>query len=201
MLNLLVLLVWVCVCVSADVRAPAPGFMTAWRKEALRAVPDIAVLHAPFTAFSADASQVNVSIVPAMAQTAKSLGVTVIWTCGSMSQFDTMTLDERKALNQAWVTEAHKLGMYVIVHVGTTVQQDAVLLAQHAKSIGADAIASVPPYYEVPSTAAQVIQFLQPIAAAAAPLPLFYYHIPGTTKCTISATDLLTEAATPRPVS
>lgn len=37
---------------------------------------------------------------------------------------------------------------------------DAVELAKHAQEIGADAIASVPPYYRTASTVDQVIDFL-----------------------------------------
>jgi dihydrodipicolinate synthase/N-acetylneuraminate lyase len=38
--------------------------------------------------------------------------------------------------------------MYAIAHIGTTSQLDAIALAQHALADGADAIASVPPFYE-----------------------------------------------------
>jgi dihydrodipicolinate synthase/N-acetylneuraminate lyase len=39
-------------------------------------------------------------------------------------------------------------GMYAIAHVGTTVQLDAIGMAKRAALDGADAIATVPPYYE-----------------------------------------------------
>ncbi len=40
----------------------------------------------------------------------------------------------------------HANGLYIIAHVGSNVLSEAVELAAHAASIGADAIASVPPY-------------------------------------------------------
>jgi N-acetylneuraminate lyase len=104
--------------------------------------------------------------------------------------------------------------MYAIAHCGSTVQLDAIGLAKAAKLDGADAIASVPPYYERsvavllsclfssshrPSTVAALIAWLQPIAAAVPDLPMFYYHIPGTTYVNIQIFDLLTEAQTALP--
>jgi len=74
----------------------------------------------------------------------------------------------------------------VLIHIGTTVAKDAIELAQHAASIGADAIGAVPPYYEQAPDPATLVQFLAPIAAAATQLPFYYYHLPGVTHCTFS---------------
>lgn len=46
-------------------------------------------------------------------------------------------------------------------------QADAVEYARHAASIGADAIAAVPPYYEKPTTWQQVIDFFTPVRSLA----------------------------------
>ena len=71
------------------------------------------------------------------------------------------------------MTAAHAHNLYVIVHVGTTVLQEAVALAAHAAEIGADAVASVPPYYSQPGSIDQLIDFLHPITQAAHGLPLY----------------------------
>lgn len=57
-----------------------------------------------------------------------------------MSQYDTLTLQERKEIAIAWVTAGHSQTppLYICVHIGTTVQRDAMELAAHALSIGAD---------------------------------------------------------------
>ena len=60
-----------------------------------------------------------------------------------MGEFDALTIEERKALAAAWTAAARPHGLYVIVNVGTTVLAEAVELAQHAVSVGADAIAAV----------------------------------------------------------
>lgn len=200
-------------------------------------MPQQIVLSAPFTPFHDDASRsLNVDPVPALAANTVALGANTVWVCGSMGQFDSMTVAERKTvrgraarvvavakthrsdapppcvrvsmavqLAEAWVKAGHDNGLYMIIHVGTTVIQDAVELAEHAQSIGADAIASVPPcvlplrvarlsprsltaldvcrYYQKPSTIQDLVDFLKPITEAAPKLPFWYYHIPGQTSC------------------
>ena len=98
-----------------------------------------------------------------------------------MGQFDTLTIAERKSLVEAWSSACKAEGLYFIAHVGTTVVGEAIELAKHAAAAGADAIASVPPYYETTSDADTIVDWLEPICDAAPGLPLYYYHIPGST--------------------
>eukprot|EP00043_Microstomoeca_roanoka_P015188 m.151554 g.151554 ORF g.151554 m.151554 type:complete len:346 (-) comp16200_c8_seq6:211-1248(-) len=171
-----------------------------WRQQQLAAVPASALLHAPFTPFHNDTTRsVNIDVISKMAATAAQYGVTVIWTCGGMGEFYTLTVDERKLINEAWVEHGHANGLYVIAHVGTTVLSDAIELAKHAKSIGADAVATVPPYYEQPGSIDELIAFMKAIEDVATPLPMYYYHIPGSTHYSINALDLLDAAASELP--
>lgn len=43
-----------------------------------------------------------------------------------MSQWSTLSLSERKQLAQEWVTQGHKYGLYIIVHVFTESLPDAI---------------------------------------------------------------------------
>eukprot|EP00035_Acanthoeca_spectabilis_P016206 m.327981 g.327981 ORF g.327981 m.327981 type:complete len:305 (+) comp16496_c0_seq30:303-1217(+) len=114
------------------------------RGEMLTKMPEEIVLHAPFTPFGpAPGYEVNVSVIPALAAQAASTGVNTVWVAGTMGQFDSMTVAERKAIAEAWVTAAKSQSLYVIVNIGTTVRSEAIELAAHAAQIGADAIASV----------------------------------------------------------
>ena len=149
------------------------------------APPPNAVLHAPMTPFTASGA-VNISAVPALVRDAAASGVNFVFVVGGMGQFDLLTIAERKAVATVWVEEGRPLGLYVCVHVGATAQADAVELAAHAASIGADAVASLPPFYERPATAQALAGWLAPIAAAAGPLPFFYYHIPANTAVALS---------------
>ena len=75
----------------------------------------MAVLYAPLTPFHNDTtrsvlsllafthhthpptvSSINLDGIPALAKTAADYGVTVVWTCGGMGEFYSLTLDERK---------------------------------------------------------------------------------------------------------
>jgi N-acetylneuraminate lyase len=161
-------------------------------------MPEMMTLHAPFTPFKRDdARSLNASAanIDKLAANAAAKGVTTIFVPGSMSQFETMTLEERKILMTNWVVSGHKHHLYVILHVGTSVQLDAIELAKFAESLGADGIGSVPMYYESSSDVPTIIDFLRPIAAGAPTLPFFYYHLPQVTNAQILVSDLLDLAA------
>ena len=163
----------------------------------LQKMPELMLLNAPFTPFQRNALRtLNATHdnIEKLAQQASVHGVTTIFVPGSMGQFETMTMNERKILMSQWVEYGHKYGLYVILHVGTSVQQDAITLAQYAQSIGADAIGSVPMYYESSSDVSTIINFLTPIAAAAPNIPLFYYHLPGVTNAKILVSQLLEQS-------
>eukprot|EP00039_Didymoeca_costata_P019340 m.337141 g.337141 ORF g.337141 m.337141 type:complete len:329 (+) comp18057_c0_seq1:31-1017(+) len=155
------------------------------------------ILHAPYTPFINNS--VNLKVIPALAKQAAKSGVTCIWIGGSMGEFDAMSTSERKALTTAWVTAAKEENLYTITHVGSTVISDAMDMAKHAVEVGTDAIASVPPYYEIAHDEEEVLVILKAIAAAAPDTPFFYYHIPGMTKTDISVATLLELAKTSMP--
>lgn len=137
-------------------------------------------LHSAYTPFGPLPEQaVNVTAVPTLAKRAKAQGVNTIFVSGSMSEFDTMTVAERKSLIQAWLSAAQEHHMYTIVNVGTTVKADAKELAKFADKNGADAIATVPPYYTRCGDIPTLVDWLADVASAAPDLPLWYYHIPG----------------------
>ncbi len=161
----------------------------------LASLPRLVTLHAPYTPFGAagTARPLNASAaaVDALAAQAAASGVNLVWVPGSMGQFDTLSVAERKELLAAWIPAAKKHGLYSVAHVGSPVQGDAIELAEYAAAQGADAVASVPGYYETYQSAEAVAEFIAPIAAAAPHLPFYFYHIPGATLANIHAVDLL----------
>lgn len=56
---------------------------------------------------------------------------------------------ERKQVAEMWIPAAKKAGVFAIIHIGATSIAESRELAQHAEANGADAIAAVPPFYEV----------------------------------------------------
>ena len=190
MVMLLVVCAWVSVALPIE---SAPG---------LSRMPQDMVLSAPYIPFCHDGSlNVSSANVEALVANAAAFGVTTLWVPGSMAQFDTMSVAERKLVLERWVQAAHQHSMYVIAHVGSTSAMDAVELASHAAEVGADAIGAVPPFYERQFTVDTILDFLTPIVSAASALPFFYYHIPGMTGADVKMTDLFLAAAAPVNVS
>ena len=77
------------------------------------------LLNAPWTPFRDTASrEVNLDVIAAQVAFAKSQGVTHIWISGLMSQFDQLTMEERKAIALTYIPLIRKAGIYSILHVG-----------------------------------------------------------------------------------
>ena len=190
---------WILLSALATVACAAAGLpldqhtCEAW----LKLMPETMILHAPYTPFKADDARslnATAATIDLLAAQAKSFGVNTVWVPGSMGQFDVISVSERKVLLQHWISAGKKHGIYVIAHVGTPIQSDAIEMAEYAVSLDADAIASVPGYYEDYTDVESVARFIAPIAAAAPQTPFFYYHIPEVTGATIQAFELMNTA-------
>jgi N-acetylneuraminate lyase len=151
------------------------------------------LIAAPHTPFDAEGS-LYVDVVEDQAALLAESGVTGAFICGTTGEGLSMTTDERKALAERWVGVASRR-LKVIVHVGHTSQRDAIELARHAGQIGAAAVGALPPFFFKPTTAAQVVEFCRPVAAAAPELPFYYYNIPSMTGVNVSMVELLQIAA------
>jgi len=157
--------------------------------------PNPMLLHSAYTPWTLDGA-LNVTKYSTMAQAAqaKAMGVNTVFVCGSMAEFDKMTIDERKTLAEAWLEWGTAEGLYIIVNVGTTVLAEAKELAAHALEHGAAAIASVPPYYNAAPDIPTLVSWLKDMASAAPTLPFFYYHLPGVTQVNIPIATFMAEA-------
>jgi N-acetylneuraminate lyase len=148
---------------------------------------------APYTPFDADGS-LYLDVVEEQAALLAESGVGGAFICGTTGEGLSMTSGERKDVARQWVTVAGKR-LKVIVHVGHTSQREAMELARHAGQLGAAAVAALPPFFFKPTTAAQVVEFCRPVAAAAPELPFYYYNIPSMTGVNVSMVELLQIAA------
>lgn len=110
---------------------------------------------------------------------------------GSTGECPSLTLTERKSLCDAWARLGPAHELKVIFHVGSNCQLDAVELAGHAAHQQVDAIAAYAPHYFRPANVADLISFLQPIAAAAPQLPFYFYDIPSLTHVELPMMELL----------
>ena len=172
--------------------------MVSYQQSYSKQLPEFIYLYPPFTPFNNDSElSVNLDAIPPLAKTAHNFGVNFVWVGGTTGQFDTLTMDERKSILSAWIniTKSESYNFYIVFNVGTTVQTDAISLAKYAYDIGADAIASTPPYYELCSSDfTQLFNFFKPIISASNNLPFFYYHIPSMTGYNIQIHEMLDSA-------
>jgi N-acetylneuraminate lyase len=104
--------------------------------------------------------------------------VTGLYINGGTGDGSKLTTRERKDI-AAWMLPAvQSAGKRAIVHVGQTLQREAVSLSEHAMSFGADAVASIPPK----GSWDEIVQYYTALAATGA--PVFVYYIPGVTGVT-----------------
>jgi dihydrodipicolinate synthase/N-acetylneuraminate lyase len=94
--------------------------------------------------------------------------------CGTYGSGPLMSAEERKRVAEIIIKEKGKAA--VIVHVGAPSTVEAVDLARHAESAGADAVGAIPPYYYAYSQA-QLIDYYRALIKAVK-IPVFLYNNP-----------------------
>lgn len=97
---------------------------------------------------------------------------------GSTGEFTTLTLEERKQVNAAYV-EAAAGRVPVVAGAGALSTTEAIELTAHAKEIGADAVMIVPPFYGAMPFDEMVDHFAA--ISEAVDLPIMYYNLPEAT--------------------
>lgn len=148
---------------------------------------------APFTPFLPDES-VDFSTVPLLAKQLVRNGVVGAFICGTTGEGVSMTSYERRQLAEEW-KKALPPELKLIVHVGHQSLAESCVLAQHAESIGADAIASIAPGFFKPVGVDDLVHWTKRVAAAAPKVPFYYYHMPSMTGVRISAAQFLMRAS------
>ena len=139
-----------------------------------------------------DAGELNVSAGTELIERLIRAGVSGLFVCGSTGEWNTLSLDERKQYAEHAVGVANGR-VKVMIHSGAYATRDAVSLAKHAESIGADAISALPPQGSVYSEA-EVWAYFQEIAQSVS-LPLYLYHLPQTFGAQITMAALLEKLA------
>lgn len=104
-------------------------------------------------------------------------GADGVYVGGSSAECFSLTQEERKKVLELAVKVAD--GKQVVAHVGAIGTGIACDLAAHAKKAGADAIASVPPFYH--GFQPGEIKGYYTAIADASDLPVIIYNVPGTT--------------------
>jgi len=103
---------------------------------------------------------------------------------GTTGMGPAMETSERKRVAEVVVKETNGR-VPVIVQVGASNPNASLELARHAEKIGADAVASLTPFYYHPGEDA-IIEYYEKISRAT-DLPLFVYNIPPNTGFNVNA--------------
>ena len=110
-------------------------------------------------------------------------GVDGFWVAGATGEVTSLSGEERRVVTEA-VIDASASRAKVIVHVASGNHRESLALAAHAEQCGADAIASIPPYF-VPVREQEIIDHYRRLADGCG-LPLFAYHLPMCTHVPIT---------------
>ena len=103
-------------------------------------------------------------------------GVSGLYVGGSSGECIYLGVQERKETLEA-VMQAAGGRITIIAHVACNNTKDSCELARHAQSVGADAIAAIPPiYFRLPEKA--IAKYWNDISAAAPELDFVIYNIP-----------------------
>jgi dihydrodipicolinate synthase/N-acetylneuraminate lyase len=115
-------------------------------------------------------------------------GIRGVWILGSYGSFPLLSVEERKRVAEITLKAAEKLDMFSIVQIGSPGIKKALELADHAQRSGADAIATVLPYYYSSASyrEANFFKYFKTLLESVG-LPLIYYNNPKTTGFTPSS--------------
>lgn len=144
------------------------------------------ILAAVVTPFTEDLA-VDVAGIRAQAEHIIGGGVNGLVPGGSTGEFTTLTLDERKQVNAAYV-EAAAGRVPVVAGTGALGTDDTIELTRHARESGADAAMIVPPFYDAPSWEELLAHYTA--VSEAVDLPIMYYNLPGNTGVELTAQQL-----------
>jgi 4-hydroxy-tetrahydrodipicolinate synthase len=111
-------------------------------------------------------------------------GIHGIFPCGSTGEGVLLSLEERKKVAEITVKEAAGR-VPVIVHTGSLDLKEALELTLHARDVGADGAALIPPYYYTVDDAT-ILQYYSTVARRVPDFPLYVYNIPGNVKNSVS---------------
>lgn len=129
------------------------------------------LITAAVTPLTDDGAAVDRDAIRPYAEFLVAHGADGVFACGTTGEGVLLSLDERRTVAAAF---REALEGVLVVHAGAQNTADTVALAEHARSIGADAVAVIPPPY-YPFDADSLTAHFVAAARACAPLPFFCY--------------------------
>jgi dihydrodipicolinate synthase/N-acetylneuraminate lyase len=130
--------------------------------------PLIVAAVTPLTSGGAD---VDLAAIPPYARFLADHGADGVFACGTTGEGVLLRTDERRAAAEAYRDAVEGV---LVVHAGAQTTAETVALATHARDIGADAVAVIPPPYYPLDPESLTAHFVA-AARAASPLPFYCY--------------------------
>lgn len=138
------------------------------------------------TPFNSDET-VNYDALKALTVKVLDEGADGIYACGSSAECYLLTDEEKQKTIETVVKAAN--GAFVVAHVGDIGTKKTIELARFAEKAGADAIASVPPFYFAYGSGA-VEDYYKDLASSVK-IPTLVYNIPSATGCNLTIEQLI----------
>ena len=149
------------------------------------------LIAAPFTPMHQDGS-LNLAVIPSYYEMLKANKVNGAFICGSTGEGVSLSLNEKKAVAEAWAAVAKDDADFIVMPLlGGTCLTDCKELALHAKQIGLDAISFTAPFYFKPGSVEMLAKACSEVASVVPDMPFYYYHIPVLTGVNFPMLDLL----------
>jgi N-acetylneuraminate lyase len=145
-----------------------------------------------------DRGQLEEETIDRLAEHFVATGVSGVFVCGTTGECHSLAVDTRRRALRRW-RQAAGTRLKVVAHVGSNCLADAQALAADAAACGADAIASMAPFFFRPENVSQLADYLAAIASSAPATPFYYYDIPSMTGVTLPTDQLLKVADTKLP--
>ena len=141
------------------------------------------IVTATVTPLSED-GQLNLSALSRLNHFLIEKGIHGLFPCGSTGEGVLLSTEERKKVAEGTVKDAAGR-VPVVIHTGSIQLKEAIELTSHARDIGADGAALVPPYYFTVDDQT-IFQFYSTIAGKVPDFPLYVYNIPPNVKNSVS---------------
>jgi N-acetylneuraminate lyase len=141
----------------------------------------------------ADDGSIDLAAIERYASYLSREGFRTVFVNGTTGESLSLMIEEREQLAGAWIR--HGQGrMRVWVHVGDNSLANSQRLARHAELHGADGIACMAPCFFRPRNVDELLDFLEPISAAAPNTKFYYYHLPSMTGMCLDVEELMAKA-------
>lgn len=131
-----------------------------------------------------ETGQLNLEGVARLTHFLVEKGIHGLFPCGSTGEGILLSTTERKQVAEITVREvAGKVP--VVIHTGSINLTEAIELTAHARDIGADGAALIPPYY-YSIDEMTMVNYYRAVARQVPDFPLYIYNIPGNVKNAVS---------------